>query len=101
MGRWKCHPGYVPLPYVVQTTDVSERRFYSLLREQSPILERLGHCVEAHGSAMQHVFLQSAVDRYARQLRKSPPAAPGAAVDMRKRFQGKGEAVPARRRRAG
>lgn len=98
MGRWKCHPGYVPLSYVVKTTDVSERRFYTLLREQSPVLHKLGHTVEAHGSAIQHVFLQSAVDRYARRVRRSLPPAPAAAAEMRKRFEGKADAAPTRRR---
>jgi hypothetical protein len=50
---------------------------------------------------MQHVFLQAAVDRYARQVRKSLPIAPATPVDMQKRFAGAADSRKGRSRKAG
>ena len=86
MSRWKCHPGYVPLSYLIANTDVTEKRFYAMLRQQDALLEELGHRVEPHGKkSMQHTFMQVSVDRYARKLRKGVPTGTVAA-EMQKRF---------------
>jgi hypothetical protein len=86
MSRWKCHPGHVSLSYLIANTDVSEKRFYAMLRERDPLLEELGHCVEQHGEkSMQHTFRLTAVDRHARKLRKRVPTE-AIAARMQKRF---------------
>jgi hypothetical protein len=86
MSRWKCRPGYVPLPYVIATTSLTEKDFYQMLRESSTELIRLGHQRESHGASFHHVFRKSAVDAFARA--EETQRFPQVTANMAVRFKG-------------